>query len=186
MNGPFLWSLFLCHFGGNLLCYLQQVKGRINPALYSGFEKKFRKSLDYYENVRRIEIQRKKVFSRHDKYEEGAEDVSSMILHLLAEDSVEEKLNMKGRIEFVAKPGVELPAVSDVNVPTNFFAIRLSQTTEEDVELNGVNFGKITKLKDLTKGHIERVYEKEGKRMATIAPDEDHWVVRYVKGDKDQ
>ena len=23
MNGPFLWSLFLCHFGGNLLCYLQ-------------------------------------------------------------------------------------------------------------------------------------------------------------------
>lgn len=181
------WTkFFIALFRGQEIQIGEQVKGRINPALYSGFEKKFRKSLDYYENVRRIEIQRKKVFSRHDKYEEGAEDVSSMILHLLAEDSVEEKLNMKGRIEFVAKPGVELPAVSDVNVPTNFFAIRLSQTTEEDVELNGVNFGKITKLKDLTKGHIERVYEKEGKRMATIAPDEDHWVVRYVKGDKDQ
>ena len=25
MNGPFLWSLFLCHFGGNLLCYLHRV-----------------------------------------------------------------------------------------------------------------------------------------------------------------
>ena len=144
--------------------------------------KKFRKSLDYYENVRRIEIQRKKVFSRHDKYEEGAEEVSSMVLHLLTEDSVEEMLDMKGRIEFVANPGVEIPAVSEGSALVNYFAIRLSQTTERDVELNGVNFGKITKLKDLTKGHIERVYEKDGKRMASIAPDEDHWVVRYVRG----
>lgn len=28
MNGPFLWSLFLCHFGGNLLCYLQESNRR--------------------------------------------------------------------------------------------------------------------------------------------------------------
>lgn len=177
------WTkFFIALFGGQEIQLGEQVKGRINPALYPGFVKKFRKSLDYYENVRRIEIQRKKVFSRHDKYEEGAEEVSSMVLHLLTEDSVEEMLNMKGRIEFVANPGVEIPDVSEGSAPVNYFAIRLSQTTERDVELNGVNFGKITKLKDLTKGHIERVYEKDGKRMASVAPDEDHWVVRYVRG----
>ena len=52
--------------------------------------------------------------------------------------------------------------------------------------MNGANFGRITKLKDLTKGHIERVYEKDGKRMASIAPDEDHWVVRYVKAENEK
>lgn len=176
------WTkFFIALFGGQEIQLGEQVKGRINPASYPGFVEKFRKSLDYYENVRKIEIQRKKVFSRHDKYEEGAEEISFMVLHLLAEDSVDEKLNMKGRIEFVANPGVDIPAVSQGNVPVNYFAIRLSQTTEQDVELNGVIFGRITKLKDLTKGHIERVYEKDGKRMATIAPDEDHWVVRYVR-----
>jgi len=181
------WTkFFMAMFGGQEIQFGERVKGRINPALYPGFVKKFRKSLDYYENIRKIEILRKKVFSRHDKYEEGAEDVSSMVLHLLAEDSVEEKLNMKGRIEFVANPGVEIPAVSEGNVPSDFFAIRLSQTTEQDVELNGANFGRITKLKDLTKGHIERVYEKDGKRMASIAPDEDHWVVRYVKAENEK
>lgn len=176
------WTkFFMALFGGQEIQLGEQVKGRINPALYPGFVKKFRKSLDYYENVKMIEVQRKKVFSRHDKYEEGAEEVSNMVLHLLLEDSVEEQLNMKGRIEFVANPGVEILNASGGNSTVDYFAIRLSQTTEHDVELNGVFFGKITKLKDLTKGHIERVYTKEGKRMAAIAPDEDHWVVRYVK-----
>ena len=87
---------------------------------------------------------------------------------------------MTGRIEFVAYPGVEMPAVSDDGL-INYLAIRMTQTTEQDVELNGVIFGRITKLKDLSKGHIERVYEKDGKTMVSIAPDEDHWVVRYVK-----
>ena len=99
------WTRFLmAMFSGHEIQLGTQIKGRINPELYPGFVRKFKTSLDYYENVRNIEILRKTIFSRHDKYDEGAEEVSSMVLHLLKEDSVEEKLNTHGRIEFIVNP----------------------------------------------------------------------------------
>ena len=179
------WTrFFIALFSGQEVQFGERIKGRIDPALYPGFVKKFRKSLEYYENVRKIEILRRKSFNQHDKYEEGIEQVSSMVFHLLAQDSVEERLNMQGRIEFVANPGAEIPVLQSADAaPTNYLAFRMTQTTEQDVELNGVNFGRITKFKDLSKGHIDKIYEKDGKRMVSIAPDEDHWVVRYVKKD---
>ena len=92
---------------------------------------------------------------------------------------------MAGRIEFVANPGVTIPSQIEDGVTKVFFAIRIAQTTEEDVVLNGVNFGRITVWKDLSKGHIEEVYTKNGKQMASLAPDDDHWVVRYVKAEEE-
>lgn len=36
MNGPFLWSLFLCHFGGNLFCYLHIIHLSGEDSRYDG------------------------------------------------------------------------------------------------------------------------------------------------------
>lgn len=180
------WThFFIALFSGKQVFFGKNIGGRINPGQYQGFVSQFRKTLVYYDNVRSIEILRKKLFKRHEKYEEGKEELSSIVLHMLAEDCYEEKLNMSGRIEFVANPGVTIPLQTEDGMPKEYFAIRMSQTTEEDIVLNGVNFGRITLWKDLTKGHIEKVYTKNGKRMASIAPDVDHWVVRYVKAGED-
>lgn len=180
------WThFFIALFSGKQVFFGENIGGRINPGQYQGFVSQFRKTLVYYDNVRNIEILRKKLFERHEKYEEGKEELSSMVLHMLAEDSFEEKLNMSGRIEFVANPGVTIPLQIEGGMPNDYFAIRMSQTTEEDIVLNGVNFGRITLLKDLTKGHIEKVYTKNGERMASIAPDVDHWVVRYVRAEEE-
>lgn len=180
------WThFFIALFSGKQVFFGGSIGGRINPGQYQGFVSQFRKTLVYYDNVRNIEILRKKLFERHEKYEEGKEELSSMVLHMLAEDSFEEKLNMSGRIEFVANPGVTIPLQIEGGMPKDYFAIRMSQTTEEDIVLNGVNFGRITLWKDLAKGHIEKVYMKNGERMASIAPDVDHWVVRYVKAEEE-
>lgn len=178
------WTkIFMAIFGGDEVQFGESLNVHVNPAHYPGFVDKFRKSLDYYTNVYKIEVIRKMVFSRHDKYEEGAEDLSNIVLHLLAKDSYEEELNTKGKIEFVANPGISIPSLSSSGAPIEFFALRISETTENDIELNGVNFGRVTKLKDIPKGHIEKVYEKNGQTMATIVPDDDHWVVRYVEAE---
>ena len=176
------WTNFLIAlFSGEPVFFGESVGGRINPGQYQGFVSQFRKTLEYYDNVRKIEILRKRIFEKHEKYEEGKEELSSVVWHLLAGDSFEEKLNMAGRIEIEANPGVTIPSLAGDNSPIEYFAMRTSQTTEEDALLNGVNFGRITQWKDLVKAHIEKVYYKDGKQMASIAPDVDHWVVRYVK-----
>lgn len=181
-----VWThFFIALFSGKQVFFGESIGGRINPGQYQGFVSQFKKSLEYYDNIRKIEIFRKKLFERHDKYEDGKEELSSLVLHLLAEDSIEEKLNMSGRIELVAYPGVTIPLQTEDGVPKDYFAIRLSQTTDEDIVLNGVNFGRITLWKDLSKGHIEKVYMKNGEKMVSIAPDVDHWVVRYVKAGKE-
>ena len=178
-------NFFIALFSGNDVHFGEIIGGRINPGQYLGLVAQFRKSLEYYDNIRKIEILRGKLFDKHEKYEEGKEELSLLVLHLLAGDSFEEKLNMAGRIEFVANPGVTIPSQIEDGVTKVFFAIRIAQTTEEDVVLNGVNFGRITVWKDLTKGHIEEVYTKNGKQMASLAPDDDHWVVRYVKAEEE-
>ena len=176
------WTyFFIALFSGKQVFFGENIGGRIDPKQYQGFVSQFRKSLVYYDNVRKIEILRKKLFEKHEKYEEGKEDLSSLVLHLLAEDSFVEKLNMSKRIEFIANPGVTIPTHTEEDTPKDYFAIRISQTTDEEVVLNGISFGRITLLKDLTKSHIAKVYTKNGKQMASIAPDVDHWVVRYVK-----
>lgn len=174
-------NFFIALFSGNDIHFGGVVGGRIDPGLYSGFVPQFRKSLEYYDNVRKIEILRRKIFDKHEKYEEGKEELSLLVRHLLAGDSFEEKLNMAGRIEFVANRGGTIPSLKEDGVIKDYFAIRIAQTTEEDVVLNGVNFGRITVWKDLTRGHIEKVYTKNGKQMVSLAPDVDHWVVRYLK-----
>lgn len=180
------WTIFfIALFSGNDVHFGEIIGGRIDPGQYLGLVAQFRKSLEYYDNIRKIEILRGKLFDKHEKYEEGKEELSLLVLHLLAGDSFEEKLNMAGRIEFVANPGVTIPSQIEDGVTKVFFAIRIAQTTEEDVVLNGVNFGRITVWKDLTKGHIEEVYTKNGKQMASLAPDDDHWVVRYVKAEEE-
>lgn len=175
------WTNFLIAlFSGKQVIFGGNISGHINPTQYKWLVSQFKRSLNYYENIHKIEILRKELFERHEKYIEGKDEVSASVMHMLAEDCIEEELNMEGRIEFAAIPGTTISAC-DGSGPIEFFAVRVLQTTDKDVVINNVNFGRITKWKDLTKSHIDKVYMKEGKVMATIAPDVDHWVVRYVK-----
>ena len=178
-------NFFIAFFSGKQVLFGEGIGGRINPIQYQNLVSQFKKSLEYYNCVHKIEILRKKTFEKHEKYEEGKEEVALMVMHMLAGDSYEEKLNMAGRITFEANPDATLPTQAKDDTAAEYFAMRMSQTTEGDVVLNGVNFGRITQWKDLVKGHIDKVFVKDGKQMASIAPDADHWVIRYVKADNE-
>lgn len=179
------WAkFFIALFSGKELYLGQIVSGQLNYKLYGNLLAHFKKTIQYYENIHKIEVLRKASFSKHKKYEEDLEEASSIVYHLLAKDTVEEKINTSGRIECVLNPDAELPQIySGDSIIKEYSAMRISTNTEQDILLNDENFGVITRWKDLVKCHTERIYERNGKKCISIAPDVDHWLVRYVKSE---
>lgn len=129
-----------------------------------------------------IELLRKESFLKHSKYEEDNAEVAMMVRYMLSNGSFEEKLYRDGRIEVELDKDIE--DSSFLNEMFYSDDIRMTQTTDEDVVLNGVNFGRITMSKALPKAHIERHYEKDGKSFISIAPDSDYWIVTYIAADE--
>lgn len=129
-----------------------------------------------------IELLRKESFLKHSKYEEDNAEVAMMVRYMLSNGSFEEKLYRDGRIEVELDKDIE--DSSFLNEMFYSDDIRMTQTTDEDVVLNGVNFGRITMSKALPKAHIERHYEKGGKSFISIAPDSDYWIVTYIAADE--
>ena len=170
---------FVAIFRGSEIRIGDRLVGRFNPENYKGLSILFQKSLQYYEDVHEIELQRKKTFAVHQKYDDEYGEMATMIRHLLLKDTFEEKLNTAGRIEVEIDPNIDLDNL-ELRDLMNCEEVRMIQTTENDLVLNEVNFGRISRVKELMKSHIEKICQKEGKSFVTICPDIDHWVVRYV------
>lgn len=180
------WThFFMALFSGKEVSLGSMLQGRLNAEKYAGMLKQFERSLEYYNSIRKIEVFRKQTFSEHNRYEEGLEEAAAIVYHMLVGDTIEEKLNVNGRIECHLSPGTEPPVqCSGGDAPVEFSALRMATTTDNDVVLNGESFGRITKWKDLLKCHIEKVYEMDNERFVSFAPDIDHWMVRYVKDEE--
>lgn len=171
------WTDFLVAlFEGKELEVVGLFKACLNPNLYNGFANQFKNTLTYYDNVRIIEFLQGKTFEKHKKYEDGAIELSTTILHLMSGDSFNEPLDRNRMIEFVVDP----VAAVDLQVSTIYADIQASRTSESDLILNDENFGRVTVVKVLPKAHIDRIYETDGKTIVSIAPDVDYWVVRYI------
>lgn len=170
---------FVAIFSGSEIRIGDRLVGSFNPENYKGLTSLLQKSLQYYEDVHEIELQRKKTFAIHKKYEEEGGEMASMIRHLLLKDTFEEKLYTDGRIEVVIDPNIDLDNLQLRDL-INCEEVRVSQTTEDDVVLNGVNFGRISRVKILPKSHIDNINRKDGKTFVSICPDTDHWLVRFV------
>lgn len=170
---------FVAIFRGCEIRIGDRLAWRFDPEKYKELSLLFRNSLQYYEDVREIELQRKQTFGVHKKYDEEAGEFAAMVRHLLLKDTFEEKLNTEGRIEVEIDPNLGLD-ISQLGDLINCEGVRVSQTTEENVVLNGVNFGRISRLKELSKSHIEKTYQKDGKSIVSICPDIDYWVVRFI------
>lgn len=169
-------------FGGSEMRIGHMLSLRINPSQFEGLVSLLRKSNQYYEDVHQIELLRKESFLKHSKYEEDNAEVAMMVRYMLSNGSFEEKLYRDGRIEVELDKDIE--DSSFLNEMFYSDDIRMTQTTDEDVVLNGVNFGRITMSKALPKAHIERHYEKDGKSFISIAPDSDYWIVTYIAADE--
>lgn len=110
----------------------------------------------------------------------GLDELSSIIMHLIAEDTVEEQLNMEGRIECELNPDAELPLNLSTSVEHHEdTTLRMTRITDKDVILNEENFGRIVVHRYLQKCHVENVYDKDGENFVIFAPDVDHWNVKY-------
>ena len=176
-----IWTnLLIALFEGKELLLGGKITIRLNHSLYSDVVQELRKSLTYYKNVHKIEVLRKQTFAKHGKYDVGLDELSSIIIHLIAGDTVEEQLNMEGRIECKLNPDAELPLNLSTSVERpEYTTLRMSNITDKDTILNEVNFGRIVMHRDLQKCHLEKVYEKDGDKFVIFAPDIDHWNVKY-------
>lgn len=155
---------------------------RMNSSQFEGLVSLLHKSDQYYEDVHQIELLRRESFIKHGKYDEDLAEVAMMVRYMLSNCSFEEKLNRDGRIEVELDQDIE--DTSLLNEMFDSDDIRMTQTTDEDVVLNGVNFGRITMLKALPKAHIDKRYKKGGKSYISIAPDSDFWIVKYTPADE--
>lgn len=175
-------NLLIALFEGKELLLGGKITIRLNHSLYSDVVQELRKSLTYYKNVHKIEVLRKQTFAKHPKYEEGIDELSSVILHLLAEDTVVERLNMEGRIECTLNPESELPLSFNPSIENpEYTTLRISKVTNNEIVFNEVNFGRILMQKDLQKCHVEKIDEKGGEKLVVFAPDVDHWNVKYLR-----
>lgn len=180
-----LWTnFFIAVFEGKEVVVRDHLSLRLNPDMYDGYTDQFRNTLLYYSNVRKIELLRGKTFGRHAKYDDDAVELSTVILNMLSGEVIKEPLNPDGRIEVVINPESEADFLAIIT-PAEYNGIQESLTSESDLILNGENFGRVRVLKTLQKAHIERVYQKDGNTMISIAPDVDHWVVTYVPANGD-
>ena len=180
------WTNFMIAlFEGKEILLGGKISMHLNPDLYPELLSELRKSITYYGNVHKIEVHRKQTFVKHPKYNKELGELVAIISNMLSGETLEEKLNIDGRIECRINPDAELPIGHvDGSQSPEYATLRMSTITDKEVVFNDVNFGRIMMQKDLLKCHIEKIYEMDGEKFVIFAPDVDHWNVKYLKVDQ--